>query len=109
MVQPDIVAVELIERNMHDHKTADMIDVAVHEIVGNEFQDLELAMRYLTVSSMLDYWNQNSCHPPVKRMMCSYAHKNSWETILLRDNFKHGDKGYGHMSMVHGVSECFPT
>jgi hypothetical protein len=38
--------VELIERNMHDHKTADMIDVVVHEIVEHEFQDLELAMRY---------------------------------------------------------------
>ena len=62
MVQPNIVVVELIERNMHDHKTVDMIDVAVHEIVEHEFQDLELSMRYLTVSSMLGYRNQNSCH-----------------------------------------------
>jgi hypothetical protein len=65
VVQLDIVVVELIERNMHDHKTADMIDVAVHEIVEYEFQDLELAMRYLTIGSMLGYRNQNSCHPPV--------------------------------------------
>ena len=64
MVQPDIVVVELIDKNMHDHKTADMIDVAVHEIVEHEFQDLKLAMRYLTVGSMLGYWNHNnSCSP----------------------------------------------
>jgi hypothetical protein len=37
VVQPDIAVVGLIERNMHDHKTADMIDVAVHEIVEHEF------------------------------------------------------------------------
>ena len=61
VVQPDIVVVELIDRNMHDHKSADMIDVAVHESVEHEFQDLELAMRYLTVGSMLGYMNQNSC------------------------------------------------
>ena len=65
MVQPDIVVVELIDRNMHDHKTADMIDVAVHEIMEHEFQDLELAMRYLIVGSMLGYWNHNSGRSPV--------------------------------------------
>jgi hypothetical protein len=65
VVQPDIAVVGLIERNMHDHRTADMIDVAVHEIVEHEFQDLELAMRYLTVGSMLGYMNQNSCYSPV--------------------------------------------
>ena len=65
MVQPDIAVVELIGRNMHDHKTADMIDVAVHEIVEHEFQDLELAMRYLTIGSMLGYMNQNRCRSPV--------------------------------------------
>jgi hypothetical protein len=69
--------VGLIERNMHDYRTVDMIEVVVHEIVEHEFQDLELAMRYLTVGSTLGYKNQNSCHPPVWRMMCSYAHKNS--------------------------------
>jgi hypothetical protein len=62
VVQPDIAVVELIDRNMYDHKTADMIDVAVHEIVEHEFQDLELGMRYLTVGSMLGYMNQNNCH-----------------------------------------------
>jgi hypothetical protein len=61
--QPDIVVVGLIERNIHDYRTADMIEVAVHEIVEHEFQDLELAMRYLTVGSTVGYTNQNSCHP----------------------------------------------
>ena len=65
MVQPDIAVVELIDRNMDDHKTADMIDVIAHEIVEHEFQDFELAMRHLTVGSMLGYMNQNSCHSPV--------------------------------------------
>jgi TctA family transporter len=65
VVQPNIAIVGLIERNMYDHKTADMIDVAVHEIVEHKFQDLELAMRYLIVGSMLGYMNQNSCHSPV--------------------------------------------
>jgi hypothetical protein len=50
---------------MHDHRTTDMIDVAVHEIVEHEFQDLELAKIYLTVGPMLGYRNQNSRHPPV--------------------------------------------
>jgi hypothetical protein len=45
---------------MHDYKTVDMIEVAVNEIVEHEFQDLELAMRYLTVGSMMGYRNQNS-------------------------------------------------
>jgi hypothetical protein len=35
--QPDIVVVGLIERNMHDYRTANMIEVAVHEIVEHEF------------------------------------------------------------------------
>ena len=73
MVQLDVVVVELIERNMHDHKTIDMIDVAVHEIVEHEFQDLELAMGYLTIGSMLGDWNQNSSRSPVERVVCSYA------------------------------------
>jgi hypothetical protein len=51
--------------NMHDYRTANMIEVIVHEIVKHEFQDLELATRYLTVGSMLGYRNQNSCHPPI--------------------------------------------
>ena len=54
MVQPDIAVVELIERNMNDH-----------EIVEHNFQELELAIRDLTIGSMLDYRNQNSYHPPV--------------------------------------------
>jgi hypothetical protein len=49
--QPDIAIVELIDRNMNDHITADMIDGAVHEIVEHEFQELELAMRNLIVAS----------------------------------------------------------
>jgi hypothetical protein len=63
VVQPDIAVVGLIKKNMHDHRTADMIDVAIHEIVEHEFQDLELAKRYLIVGSMLDYRYQNSCNP----------------------------------------------
>jgi hypothetical protein len=43
---------ELIERNMNDP-----------EIVEQDFQEFELAMRDLTVGSMLGYRNQNSCHP----------------------------------------------
>ena len=58
---------------MNDYRIADMIEVAVHEIVENEFQYLELAMRYLTVGSMLDYWNQNSGRSPVEKVVCSYA------------------------------------
>jgi hypothetical protein len=65
VVQPNIAVVGLIERNMHDHRTADMIDVVVHEIMEHEFQDLELAKIYLTVGPMLGYRNQNSCHPLV--------------------------------------------
>ena len=56
---------------MHDH----MFDVAIHEIVEHEFQELELAMRYLTVGSMLGYWNQNSGRSPVERVVYSYAQK----------------------------------
>jgi hypothetical protein len=63
--QPDIAVVGLIKRNIHDYRTADMIKVAVHEIVEHEFQDLELAIRYLTVGFALGHKNQNSCHPPV--------------------------------------------
>jgi hypothetical protein len=37
VVQVDIAVVWLIERNMHDYRTADMIEVAVHEIVEHEF------------------------------------------------------------------------
>ena len=37
VVQPNIVVVGLIEWNMHDHRTTDMIDIAVHEIVEHEF------------------------------------------------------------------------
>jgi hypothetical protein len=60
VVLHDIVDVGLIERNMHDHRTADMIDIAVREIVEHEFQDLELALRDWTVGSMTGYKNQNS-------------------------------------------------
>jgi hypothetical protein len=35
--QSDIAVVGLIERNVHDYRTADMIEVAVHEIVEHEF------------------------------------------------------------------------
>jgi hypothetical protein len=65
VVQPDIAVVGLIGMNMHDYKTTDMIEVVVHEIVEHEFQDLELAKRYLTVGSMMGYRNQNSDHSPV--------------------------------------------
>jgi hypothetical protein len=51
VVQPDSTVVELIERNMNDHITVDMIDGAVHEIVEHEFQELELALINLTVAS----------------------------------------------------------
>jgi hypothetical protein len=54
VVQLDIAIVELIERNMNDH-----------EIVEQDFQELELAIRDLIVGSMLGYRNQNSCHLPV--------------------------------------------
>jgi hypothetical protein len=66
VVQPDIAVVELIERNINDH-----------EIVEQDFQELELAMRDLTVGFMSGYRNQNSFHPSILRMMCSYTHKNS--------------------------------
>jgi hypothetical protein len=61
VVQPNIAVVGLIERNMHMHdcRTIDMIDVAVHDIVEHEFQDLELAMWDWTISSMMGYRNQN--------------------------------------------------
>jgi hypothetical protein len=49
VVQPDIV--ELIERNVNYHKTVYMIDGAVHEIEKHDFQELELAMRNLTIGS----------------------------------------------------------
>ena len=65
MVQLDIAVVEMIDRNMRDHKTVDMIDVAVHEIVEHEFQDLDLAMREWTIGSMTGYRNQNSGCSPV--------------------------------------------
>jgi hypothetical protein len=51
--------------NMHDYRTANMIEVAVHEIMEHGFQDLELAIRCLTIGSMLGYRNQNSYHPPL--------------------------------------------
>jgi hypothetical protein len=54
VVQLDIAVVELIERNINDH-----------EIVEQDFQEIELAMRDLTIGSMLGYRNQNSFHPPV--------------------------------------------
>ncbi|XP_059436367.1 uncharacterized protein LOC132169333 [Corylus avellana] len=65
VVQPDIAVVELIEKNMNDPRTADLIDGAVHKIVEQDFQELEHAMRDLTVGSMLGYKNQNSCRPSV--------------------------------------------
>jgi hypothetical protein len=65
VVQPDLAVMGLIGRNMHDYKTVNMIEVVVHEIVEHEFQDLELAKRYLTVGSMMGYRNQNSGHSPV--------------------------------------------
>jgi hypothetical protein len=43
-----------MDRNMNDH-----------EIVEQDFQEIELAMRGLTVGSMLVYRNQNSCRSPV--------------------------------------------
>jgi hypothetical protein len=46
--------VELIERDMNDHK-----------IVEQDFQEIELVMRDLTVGFMLGYRNQNSFHPLV--------------------------------------------
>jgi hypothetical protein len=51
MVLLDIVD---MDRNMNDH-----------EIVEQDFQEIELAMRGLTVGSMLGCKNQNSCHSPV--------------------------------------------
>ena len=60
---------------MNDHKTTNMIDFVVHEIVEHEFQDLELALRGLTVGSILGYWNQNSDCSPVERVVYSYAQK----------------------------------
>jgi hypothetical protein len=53
-----------VDRNMNDH-----------EIVEQDFQEFELAMKDLTISSMLGYKNQNSGRSPVKRIMCSYAQK----------------------------------
>jgi hypothetical protein len=43
-----------VNRNMTDH-----------QIVEQNFQEIELAMRDLTVGSMLGYKNQNSGHSPV--------------------------------------------
>jgi hypothetical protein len=43
-----------VDRNMNDH-----------EIVEQDFQELELAMRNLTVGSTLGYRNQNSGRSPV--------------------------------------------
>jgi hypothetical protein len=45
------------ERNMIDHRTVDMIDGAVHEIMEHAFQDLELATRDKIVGSMPSYRN----------------------------------------------------
>ena len=53
MVQPNIAAMELIERNMNDHRIANLIDGAVLEILEYDFQELELAMRNLIVGFML--------------------------------------------------------
>ena len=53
-----------MDRNMNDH-----------EIVEQDFQEIELAMRDLTVGPMLGYKNQNSSHSPVERVVCSYAQK----------------------------------
>jgi hypothetical protein len=53
-----------VDRNMNDH-----------EIVEQDFQEIELAMRGLTVGSMLGYWNQNSGSSSVERVVCSYAQK----------------------------------
>jgi hypothetical protein len=65
VVQPGIAIVGLIERNIPDYRTANMIDVAVHEIVEHEFQDLELAISDWTIGSMMSYKNQNSGRSPV--------------------------------------------
>jgi hypothetical protein len=48
MVQPETAAVELldIEENMIDHRTVDMPDGTVNEIVEHNFQELEYATRY---------------------------------------------------------------
>jgi hypothetical protein len=43
-----------MDRNMNDH-----------EIVEQDFQEIELAMRSLTVGFMLGYRNENSCCSPV--------------------------------------------
>jgi hypothetical protein len=43
-----------MDRNMNDH-----------EIVDQDFQEIELAMRGLTVGSMFSYRNQNSCRSPI--------------------------------------------
>jgi hypothetical protein len=53
-----------VDRNMNDH-----------EIVEQDFQKFELAMKDLTIGSMLGYKNQNSGRSPVKRTMGSYAQK----------------------------------
>jgi hypothetical protein len=37
VVQLDIAVMGLIERNMHNYRTVNMIEVAVHEIVEREF------------------------------------------------------------------------
>ena len=50
---------------MIDHEIVDMINGAVHEIVEQDFLELDLAMRNWTVGSMLDYRNQNSRRPSV--------------------------------------------
>jgi hypothetical protein len=43
-----------VDRNMNNH-----------EILGQDFQKIELAMRDLTIGSMLGYRNQNIYHPLV--------------------------------------------
>jgi hypothetical protein len=50
---------------MIDHRTAEMIDGSVHEIVGRIFQGLELAMINWIVGSMLGSRNQNSYCAPI--------------------------------------------
>jgi hypothetical protein len=57
----------------------DIVDMDInmndHEIVEQDFQEIELAMRDLTVGSMLGYRNQNSGCSPVERVVCSYVQK----------------------------------
>jgi hypothetical protein len=46
VVQPDIAVMGLIERNMHDHRTADMIDVAAMKLWSMNSRILSLP-RYI--------------------------------------------------------------